>query len=522
MSGTVSDLGPTSRGAAALAASDRPITIQLDLRHRTGTSPASSTLRLPTSNIGVVIVDTWNFHWCLTAAQRTASFVPRINQALTGVRRLGIQVFWAPTDVAEHYAGTVWRERAAAIALRSLPPSSSVSIPRSRVHGNQPGNCLCGPGLACQTNFGWDAMHPDLRIGTQDLIVDGPEELYSWTQHLGLTHLLYMGFATNMCVAHKDIGLEAMLNAGVQVLLARDMTDAMTRYDPDSGYTPDRGTQDVILELETLVPTINLSEELRKLGHWPHDWSSDPIRFTPWGTSTRPYIFEKQVITSLSAPFQPQANIHYTLDGQEPGVHSDLYETPLVLDRTTRIRAIALASGRPVGASSEAEFVRQPDEPPTPHLHCSDLTAIRATVRAYNRYYAAGKTGPARDRSYAGNPLQLRGTAYHKGIGVEAPSSLSFEVKQEYTHLVGMAGVDESLLSDALGGGKARYPGIVFRIIVDGRTLAESPLMRLGQVPWPFNVELPGASRVVVLAAIPSADSRYNLANWVNTGFLCQ
>ncbi|MDQ1328018.1 MAG: hypothetical protein QG641_1303, partial [Candidatus Poribacteria bacterium] len=77
--------------------------------------------KIPINNIGVMLVDTWNYHWCMTATERCGSFVHRMNKALEGVRTLGMQVFWGPTDVADQYVGTPQRERAVAIQYQTLP-----------------------------------------------------------------------------------------------------------------------------------------------------------------------------------------------------------------------------------------------------------------------------------------------------------------------------------------------------------------------------------------------------------------
>src|ERR1700744_5925250 len=70
--------------------------------------------KIDPSTVGVVVIDMWNWHWCKTNAGRDASMMPRMNKCLEGARKLGMQVFFCPTDVANNYAGTIQRERALA------------------------------------------------------------------------------------------------------------------------------------------------------------------------------------------------------------------------------------------------------------------------------------------------------------------------------------------------------------------------------------------------------------------------
>ena len=50
---------------------------------------------------------------------------------------------------------------------------------------------------------------------------------------------------------------------------------------------------------------------------------------------------------------------------------------------------------------------------------------------------------------------------------------------------------------------------------------AESPVMRISQVPWRFDIPIPAGTRQISLAVTDGGkDSPYNLADWVLTGFV--
>ena len=64
------------------------------------------------------------------------------------------------------------------------------------------------------------------------------------------------------------------------------------------------------------------------------------------------------------------------------------------------------------------------------------------------------------------------------------------------------------------------YPQVVFKVVIDGRIAAESPVMRISQEPWRFNVPIPPGSRVVSLAAEHVGEfNPGELVQWVDAGF---
>ena len=101
------------------------------------------------------------------------------------------------------------------------------------------GGCACGR-ERCAVNYGWDGMHPGLRIGPDDLMPDTQAEVGAIRQKWHrLTPPGYVGFHTQVCLLGKPMGLKAMKSAGLKCVLARDLTDAHPGYDP-RGFTPDR------------------------------------------------------------------------------------------------------------------------------------------------------------------------------------------------------------------------------------------------------------------------------------------
>lgn len=477
--------------------------------------------RVDSRKIGVIAVDVWNFHWCKTATMRVDAIVPRLNEALIQARSLGMTVMLCPSDVVDNYVGFPQRERVFALPKMSAPMVQEIQCPPVP----DAGGCACGT-ERCAVNYGWDGMHPGLEIGDLDFMPDTKDEVYAICQSLGLTHLIYVGFHTQVCLLGKPMGLKAMKSAGLRCILARDMTDAHPGYDPSKGFTPDLNTQQVVEHFEKfLAPTIHFENELRQVAHWNPKSPLDPVRIAPWGTPMRPHLFESPIRVTLSAPLQPDAEIRYTWDGSPPGPESPLYREPLLVKDSSRIRAQAFSHGQPAGRESEGVFARLVPNPPSPDVWIGDLPAVRSvgfghTYGGQVRY--SGNTGPpAKDHSNLGQEIRVNRTVYTKGMGVHAPCELVYELKPDYERFVGLAGADENLVRVSNGSNLARYPSVVFRVFLDGQLTATSPVMRVLSPAWRFNIPIPPGSKRISLVAMDAGDgSREDFADWANAGFV--
>lgn len=478
--------------------------------------PTLTTLALDPTKTAVIIIDMWNYHWCMTATERVSAMVPRMNKVLEICRQQGMQIVWNPSDVATTYCGTPQYERAVAVKRQ---PTPEVREPISVEFTAPYGACLCGPGFRCGGNYGWDSMHPDLVIDEKDLISASTNEIYSLFAERGITNIIYMGVHTNMCVFGKPGAISDMWKAGFQCLLARDLNDAFTDYNPEEGYTPDMGTAEIDKNLQDGgVLCLNMGEELRKAGLWKSDAPVDYVRFAPWGKPDRPYVMEKATLVTLTAPWLEGAEIRYTTDGSEPTLRSSLYTKPIEVKQTQTLRAAAFRGGKQVSLPSHAYYAMLPPLPPKPDVYLDDLEYI---VNDYAKGNDLFMYFPVKGKSYEGKPLKVRGVTYEHGLGFRAPASVQYDLKPEYKRFVAKVGIDENLLEPKNGSLIAMHCSVVFRIFIDGVMMAESPVMRATQEPWRFDVEIPKDSRRVDIVCM-DAGSRNLLdyGNWMDAGFI--
>ena len=125
--------------------------------------------------------------------------------------------------------------------------------------------CACDDPVVGARVRQFSKQHPGIDIIGYDGISDSGQEIYSFCEAEGITNVIIMGVHTNMCVLGRPFGIRAMVRLGRNVVLVRDLTDAM--YDPRQppNVSHARGTELVIEHIEKYwCPSIQ-SEDLLKV-----------------------------------------------------------------------------------------------------------------------------------------------------------------------------------------------------------------------------------------------------------------
>ncbi len=329
--------------------------------------------------------------------------------------------------------------------------------------------------------------------------------MYKVCQARGLTCLVYAGIATNICVIGKPEAARLMTQLGTTCFLSRDLTDAF-------GHPPQQAQDVSVMHIERYgCPSLDVIALLRENGFWNDHWNVDPILISPWGRKKRPYFFEQSAKVFLEQPRLPDAQIYFTLDESEPTLNSTRYEKPIVLTQTTTLRTRAFKNQQPVGMPSEAYYVKVLDLPPPPSVRLFDLQPLKAN---------GGWAGNERRIPFRMYNLRIRGKDYRKGLCVHAPSEMIYQLKPDYDRFVALAGIDDSVLALNAGRNVGAFPSVIFQVYIDSHLMAESPVMRVSEVPWRFNVKIPPASKTIRLVVTDAGDGpRMDIAGWCNTGF---
>jgi nicotinamidase-related amidase len=217
----------------------------------------------------IIVCDMWDDHHCKIAAQRVGVMVPRMNQVLSAARDRGVTIIFAPSETMNIYAGSPHRKR----MEQAKPATPPVKIEKRcvRTPDSEPAtlpvdteldcdDCELGPVVRRHTR-----QHAGLDIIGFDGISDSGEEIYNYCAQEGIKNIVLMGVHTNYCILARPFGIRQMLKLGKNVVLARDLTDAL--YDPRQPphVSHARGTEIVVEHIETyLCPSI-MSADLTRV-----------------------------------------------------------------------------------------------------------------------------------------------------------------------------------------------------------------------------------------------------------------
>lgn len=266
---------PAAASLAAQSLPNRPKvpgTLHLKARRRDKTGAVSErTLQWPVARTAIVICDMWDTHTCSLSAHRVGLMAPRMNQIIGAARAHGVMVIHSPSDTMAFYEGSPWRQR-----MRSAPavPSPFPILNRCpRVPDEERNFPIDDSAGGCDDPvvkpfkgppYPWTRQHPAIEIVGYDGVSESGQEIYNFCKTEGIDKIVLMGVHTNICILNRGFGARQMTQLGFDVVLARDLTDAM--YDPRTRpfVSHTRGTELVIEHIEkTWCPSI-LGDDLTR------------------------------------------------------------------------------------------------------------------------------------------------------------------------------------------------------------------------------------------------------------------
>jgi len=210
--------------------------------------------RWKASETAIIVCDMWDDIYCQSAAQRIKVLVPKMNEVLTNARNRGVMIIHCPSGTMHMVAGTPYRDRMKLAPLSQpsvkieswceVDPKKEPALPVD-VSKSPCDDPVVGPVVQR-----YSRQHLGLDICGYDGVTESGAEVYNFCKANGIKNLAIMGVHTNMCVLGRSFGIRQMTRLGMNVVLVRDMTDAM--YDPRERpfVSHARGTEMIVEHIE--------------------------------------------------------------------------------------------------------------------------------------------------------------------------------------------------------------------------------------------------------------------------------
>jgi len=234
------------------------------------------TVKWKASETAIIICDMWSDHPCQMAAIRVARMAPRMNEVVSLARDHGVAIIHAPSGGMKHYEDTPFRQRAKnAAPAKPTSPINGWCYHNPEHEGPWPIVDNIARGKAKVT--GCDDPNPiphyeidrhqqaAIKIIGYDVVSDKGQEIYNFLEQEGRQNVVLMGVHTNMCVLGRPFGIRQQKYLGKNVVLCRDLTDAL--YDPrDKPFVSHtRGVELVIDHIEKYWCPSILGESLTQV-----------------------------------------------------------------------------------------------------------------------------------------------------------------------------------------------------------------------------------------------------------------
>jgi nicotinamidase-related amidase len=228
----------------------------------------------------IIICDMWEDHPCQMSAHRVDVMAPEMNRVVAAARSMGVQIVHSPSSGVPFYEATLQRQRVkqAPVVKPPVPiegwcyldPKREAEYPIP--YSTKVEDACDDPVYLGDANTGRH-QHAAIKIVGYDAVSDSGVEIFNFFEQLGIKNVVLMGVHTHYCVLGRSFGIRQMVKLGKNVVLCRDLTDAM--YDPRKPpyVSHQRGTELAIEHIEKYwCPSISSGDLVT-----PVPGSADPV-----------------------------------------------------------------------------------------------------------------------------------------------------------------------------------------------------------------------------------------------------
>ena len=239
------------------------------------------------------------------------------------------------------------------------------------------------------------------------------------------------------------------------------------------------------------------------------------VHFAPWHDEDKPQVYPWSELAALVIPppeakAKPASGVEWVLLTRDGSLWRG---KPTGMAKGSWLLETAIGS---VGIPAESIVSGHVQSPGT-RTWLSDLTPTKVVehglVEGESQW--SDLFGFKNRRNSVGGPLQVDGSTWTQGIGAHSYSRLEFAVPEGRTRFLTQVGIDDSALSTEPSGNAA------FRVLLDGKMVAEIPSLRGGQGLRTFPAIQVRAGQVLALE-LDFADHIYtgDRGNWVGAVFV--
>lgn len=206
----------------------------------------------------IVVIDTWDRHWCTDLSERIKYKGGALNPVISYLRNKGFTVIWCPAATTL----ITQEEQIAKLNAEGLPDYDYPQVATPGVNGSfWQGKSY----VTCITGESPEVIHKnihkELKVESSDYLLFTGESLWNVIRYRNLKSLFFCGFAANNCVAGRPYGLMPMKVRGLDTYLIRDLTD-LDKTITNPSMTHEDALDQWVASVESDIGPTVLSQEL--------------------------------------------------------------------------------------------------------------------------------------------------------------------------------------------------------------------------------------------------------------------
>lgn len=186
--------------------------------------------KLNSAQTALVLVDVWDIHPYASHQERATRITrERLVPVAAACRKAGISVIHAPSP-GQAVKYPQWVQYAGDREIVGPPAAQRDTWPPPDFRSRNGAFAEFAKPVSQRRKKWLTEELPKRRImaciepTSEDFVVHNGDHLHRLLRHRGILHLIYGGFAANMCVLQRDYGIRAMFERGYNTVLLRDGT----------------------------------------------------------------------------------------------------------------------------------------------------------------------------------------------------------------------------------------------------------------------------------------------------------
>lgn len=206
---------------------------------------------------GIIICDMWDKNWPRGANERAAVLGEAMNAFIQKARTAGYHIIHAPSDTMDYYKDHPCRRRILEVPHTDLPEKKEREVPKLPIDDSDGGSDTNQGDEQVHTAVWTKQMDAVAMDEERDVLSDSGQEIYSYMVQEGIKQIVIMGVHANMCILDRSFAIMEMVQRGIDIILARDMTDSLYNPAMPPYVSHDEGTRLVVEYIEKFwCPTI--------------------------------------------------------------------------------------------------------------------------------------------------------------------------------------------------------------------------------------------------------------------------